>query len=169
MTIDEVPIKNSQGEVKSEPAATTPAVPPTGGQQGAAPPATPVEVAAAAYTVDAARGRPGRTRLIVSVLGALAVVAGLALAVVPYERGLVGYLDGSRTLVASECSAPVVAVFGSSDRTLVDATTWTDEPPCQWSATFRLVLGGLLGVGGAAAIALIASKGRRSGSTTSPG
>ncbi len=87
-------------------------------------------------------------------LGVLAMVAAVALAVWPYQRGLVGYLDGDREVVRTDCGAPIVAAF--TDRTgnlLVDETTWADGPPCQRSAAFRLALAGIVAALGLIALA----------------
>ena len=110
---------------------------------------------------DEPKGRRHVARMVVGVLGLLALVGGLALAFMPYDRGLVGYLDGSRTLVESECAAPVASAFGSTDRTLVDGSTWADGPPCRRSGTARLVVGGLLAVTGIVALGGAARSGRR--------
>jgi hypothetical protein len=79
-------------------------------------------------------------------VGVVALVAAVALAVWPYQRGLVGYLDGDKEIVRTACGAPIVAAF--SERTgnlLVDETTWANDPPCQRTAAFRLGLAGILG------------------------
>jgi hypothetical protein len=100
------------------------------------------------------------SRAIVSLLAALAIVAGLALAFVPYSRNLRGYLDGSPDNIQSDCGVPVAeALTGSSSRLLADEGVWFDGPPCQHSARYRAGLGGLLLVGGA--YVLLRARGRR--------
>lgn len=162
MTIEQIRPTSHTG-TGGEPVAPGPAAggPPVGSTDDPAP------VAAPAGEGAARRGRRRVAAVVVGVLGLLALVGGLALAFVPYDRGLVGYLEGSRTIVDSECAAPVAAAFGSSDRTLADGSTWSDGAPCQRSATARLVLGGLLAVTGVAALGG-AARSRRAGGDTSP-
>ena len=87
------------------------------------------------------------------MVAAAAICVGIILAMLPYQRVLLGYLDGQPRRVESSCPAPVVGVFGHSARTLQTDGRWTGQPPCQRSSALRLGLAVLLVVGGAAGYA----------------
>jgi hypothetical protein len=116
----------------------------------------------------AAERRPRFGAWAARTVGLLAVIAGVALAVWPYQRGLVGYFDGEREIVSSSCEAPLVAAFSSSSSSdrpgnvLIDENTWADGPPCQRSAAFRLALAGVILAAGSAALLTVWRQGRSS-------
>jgi hypothetical protein len=91
---------------------------------------------------------PLRTRFGVSLLCAVGLLIGGFLWFKPYDRSLVGYLDGRRDVVESECPVPIVAVMSApSDRALNPDGTWSaGDPPCQRSAGFRVGLGTMVAV-----------------------
>lgn len=154
MSIDQVHTHRRSGAAAA-PGASTPEVRRSTTEGAAAPVATSVS------DPMASRGRRRAATLVIGVLGLLALAAGFALAFLPYDRVLVGYLEGSRTVVEAQCAAPVSAAFGSGDRTLVDGSTWTDGPPCGHSAVYRLGLGGLLALTGVAAVGAAGRRTRR--------
>ena len=88
-------------------------------------------------------------RALVRALAAAAICVGIILAILPYQRVLLGYLDGEPRRVESSCPAPIVGVFGQGDRLLASDGRWTAEPPCRRSSTGRLGVAALLVVGGA--------------------
>src|SRR5262245_13692175 len=89
-------------------------------------------------------------RAVLRVVAAAAICVGIILAVLPYQRVLLGYLDGQPRRVESSCPAPIVGVFGHGTRLLATDGRWVGEPPCQRSSAGRLGAAALLVVGGAA-------------------
>lgn len=89
-------------------------------------------------------------RAVVRVVAAAAICVGIILAVLPYQRVLLGYLDGQPRRVESSCPAPIVGVFGNGARLLTVDGRWEGEPPCRPSSAGRLGLAALLVVGGVA-------------------
>ncbi|MPY95899.1 MAG: hypothetical protein GEV08_23435, partial [Acidimicrobiia bacterium] len=102
------------------------------------------------------RTRRSLKHAVVVLLAAASIVAGLALALIPYERGLVGYLEGDRRTVATECDAAVLAAFSGGTELLNDDGSWAGEAPCQRTAAYRLGLGAALIAVGAIAIGGVA-------------
>jgi hypothetical protein len=98
-----------------------------------------------------------------AVLWALALLIAGFLWLAPYDRALVGREAGVNRLVDSSCPAPLgAAVFGSSDRTVSASGEWASgEAPCRRSATFRVGLGALVGLGGAGTAATMVRRSQR--------
>jgi hypothetical protein len=106
----------------------------------------------AAPQTQPSTGRPARRveRAVVRAIAAAAICVGIILAILPYQRVLLGYLDSEPRRVESSCPAPVAGVFGHGDRLLASDGRWTGEPPCRRSSAGRLGAAALLVFGGAA-------------------
>src|SRR3954454_2092209 len=94
----------------------------------------------AAPPAQPSTARPARRveRVLVRAFAAAAICVGIILAILPYQRVLLGYLGGEPRRVESSCPAPIVGVFGQGDRLLASDGRWTGEPPCRRSSAGRL-------------------------------
>jgi hypothetical protein len=98
----------------------------------------------------------------VSIVAVAAIVAGLALAFLPYSRTLVGSIDGTRALAPAECGVPITEAFdGTGSRALSANEVWLDAPPCQHSARFRAGVGAFLVIAGGWVLISQAARRRR--------